>query len=88
MQSAVEEYSSRRSQLIEEDRSLRLDRAKLQCLTSVEAQAERIVRALRAEEANSLWGQVHEDIQLPFPGMEFLTGKLSFGALSMTLLLI
>ena len=60
---------------MKQDRALRVDASKLDNLSSTEAEAERIVRIMRAEEAVSVWGVKHEGIEHPFPGMEFLTSK-------------
>ena len=68
-------YLADRDKLIRQDRGLRVDAAKLDDLSATEAKAEEIVRALRAEEAVSVWGAEHQDIEHPFPGMEFLTSR-------------
>ena len=68
-------YLADRNNLIKQDRALRVDAGKLGNLSSTEAEAERIVRVMRAEEGVSVWGADHEGIDLPFPGMEFLTSK-------------
>lgn len=68
-------YLANRDELIKQDRALRVDAARLDNLSTTEAKAEEIVRALRAEEAVSVWGAEHENIEHPFPGMEFLTSK-------------
>lgn len=69
------EYLDDRTKLIRQDRALRVDAVKLDNLTPTEAAAEDIIRVMRAEEAVSVWGAEHEDIEHPFPGMEFLTSK-------------
>lgn len=75
-------YLERREQLIHEDRAHRVDSSRLKNLTDVEAQADRIVRRIRADEAQSIWGTegktifdyVPEDTSPNvFPGMAFLT---------------
>ena len=71
----ISTYLADRDNLIKQDRALRVDAAKLENLSKIEAEAERIVRELRAEEAVSVWGAEHEDIECTFPGMEFLTSK-------------
>ena len=68
-------YLADRDKLIKRDRGLRVDAVKLDDLSATEAKAEEIVRALRAEEAVSVWGAEHQDIEHPFPGMEFLTSR-------------
>lgn len=40
-----------------------------------EIEADKIVRKIRALEAETIWRQDYPDVQHPFPGMEFLTGK-------------
>lgn len=69
----IEAYKAARAALIDADRSLRRDR---QERTEAEVRAERIVRAIRTEEASTIWNQEHALIPHPFPGMEFLTGRL------------
>ncbi|KAI0945708.1 hypothetical protein AcW1_001866 [Taiwanofungus camphoratus] len=77
-------YLERREQLIHEDRAHRVDSSRLKNLTDVEAQADRIVRRIRADEAQSIWGTegktifdyVPEDTSPNvFPGMAFLTSR-------------
>jgi len=68
-------YLADRVKLIKQDRALRVDAVKLDNLSATEVAAEEIVRAMRAEEAVSVWGAEHEDIEHPFPGMEFLTSR-------------
>lgn len=68
-------YLDERDKLIKQDRALRVDAAKSDVLTSTESAADAIVRAMRAEEAVSVWGAEHEGIEHPFPGMEFLTSR-------------
>ena len=68
-------YLDDRANLIKQDRALRVDATKLDGLTPTEAAAEKIVRAIRAEEEVSVWGAEHEHIEHPFPGMEFLTSR-------------
>ncbi|KAG6872014.1 hypothetical protein C0993_002505, partial [Termitomyces sp. T159_Od127] len=66
----IEAYKSARAALIEGDRSLRRDR---QQRTEAEVRADRVVRAIRTEEASTIWNKEHASIPHPFPGMEFLT---------------
>ena len=69
-------YLADRDSLIMQDRVLRVDAIKLGAgLSPTEAAAEEIVRAMRAEEAVSVWGVKREGIDHSFPGMEFLTSK-------------
>ena len=75
MPSDLSAYFANRDELIKQDRALRVDTPKLEDLSATEAKAEEVVRALRAEEAISVWGVEHQDIEHPFPGMEFLTAR-------------
>jgi adenosine deaminase CECR1 len=68
-------YLAERDTLIKQDRALRVDANKLENLSATEAAAEEIVRALRAEEAVSIWAAEHEGVEHTFPGMEFLTSR-------------
>ena len=68
-------YLADRDKLIKQDRALRVDAVRMDSLSTTEAKAEEIVRALRAEEAISVWGAEHENIEHPVPGMEFLTSR-------------
>ncbi|KAF9246421.1 Metallo-dependent hydrolase [Melanogaster broomeanus] len=69
------DYLQKRAELISEDRALRVDYARATTFTPTELQADRIVRAIRAQEAETIWGVEHDGVPHPFPGMEFLTGK-------------
>ncbi|KAG5643235.1 hypothetical protein DXG03_001319 [Asterophora parasitica] len=77
--SDLEAYNAARAALINEDRALRRDRHATTTSDEeqlqLEAQADLRVRAIRAEEAATIWTQEHENIPHPFPGMEFLTGR-------------
>lgn len=68
-------YLANRDSLIKQDRAFRVDAAKLGNLSETEAAAEQIVRAMKAEEADSVWRAEHEGVEHPFPGMGFLTSK-------------
>lgn len=70
----LEDYLRDRANLIDEDRALRTDRDTTKRFSSAELRADRVVRAIRVEEAETVWGVEHEDVPHPFPGMEFLTG--------------
>ncbi|KAH9948004.1 Metallo-dependent hydrolase [Amylocystis lapponica] len=81
----TEDYLKRREQLILEDRAQRVDTARLASLPPIEQQAEAIVRAIRAQEAVSVWdagkyttSDYSPDDTSPniFPGMSFLTGSV------------
>ena len=71
----ISTYLADRDTLIKRDRALRVDAIKLDDFSTTEAAADGIVRAMRAEEAVSVWGVEHEGIEHPFPGMEFLTSR-------------
>jgi adenosine deaminase CECR1 len=66
-------YQTQRDALIAEDRSQRVDYKDTPSV--VELKADEVIRNIRKEEAISVWGAKHDDIEHPFPGMEFLTGK-------------
>lgn len=73
--SELERYKSERAALIQQDRSLRSDHSHSSPLSTAEANADRVIRDLRASEASSIWAADYGDeIPHPFPGMEFLTG--------------
>ncbi|KAF8891209.1 hypothetical protein BD779DRAFT_1670856 [Infundibulicybe gibba] len=73
--SGLLEYQSLRSNLIQEDRSLRREFSRIRSRTELEVHADAIIRKIRAEEASSIWTVESESVQHPFPGMEFLTGR-------------
>lgn len=82
----MESYLEQREKLIREDRAQRVDFARISSLSETEAQADAIVRAIREEEAVSVWDTEKYTVQdyLPddespnvFPGMNFLTGMCS-----------
>ncbi|KIJ69089.1 hypothetical protein HYDPIDRAFT_79661 [Hydnomerulius pinastri MD-312] len=73
---ALADYLQRRAELINEDRALRVDYARAATVTPTELKADEVVRAIRAKEATTIWGDEHDDVPHPFPGMEFLTGPL------------
>ena len=81
MSTDLEEYFARRERLISEDRGQRLDSgAGNTIVDEAEVKADRLVRAIRAQEARSIWGpdssvEVDDGTHL-FPGMAFLTGTL------------
>lgn len=67
-------YQAKRAALINEDRALRPDYTRKANQSSIDLEADKIVRSIRAAEAISVWASEHADIPHPFPGMEFLTG--------------
>jgi len=72
---SLSEYESQRASLIDEDRSLRREFSVYTSLKSdKEVEADRIVRKIRALEAETIWKDDYPNIPHPFPGMEFLTG--------------
>jgi len=72
---SLSEYDYQRASLIDEDRSLRREFSVYTSLKSdKEVQADRIVRKIRALEAETIWKDDHPNVPHPFPGMEFLTG--------------
>lgn len=66
-------YEVERAALIEKDRSLRREYARIQ-ISSAEREADKVVRRVREEEARSIWSADYDGVPHPFPGMEFLTG--------------
>lgn len=76
------EYFARRQALISEDRAQRLDAQPL-TLSEKEAEADKLVRVVRAREALNVWGpesgnaDIDDESHL-FPGMAFLTGERSY----------
>ncbi|KAF9778026.1 hypothetical protein BJ322DRAFT_1094454 [Thelephora terrestris] len=71
----ISTYLADRDSLMRQDRALRVDAIKLDNLSATEAAADEIVRAMKAEEAVSVWGAERADIERTFPGMEFLTSR-------------
>lgn len=71
---ALDNYLRDRINLINEDRALRTDHDITRHISSTELRADRVVRAIRSKDAETLWGVEHDDVPHPFPGMEFLTG--------------
>jgi hypothetical protein len=72
------EYQSQRSSLVNEDRSLRREflPSNLKARSDREVEADKIVRRIRSQEAETIWRQEYPLIPHPFPGMEFLTGNV------------
>ena len=69
------EYLDDRASPMRPDRVLRVDVIKLDGLTPIETSFDEILRAMRAEEAVSVWRAEYEHIEHPFPGTEFLTSR-------------
>lgn len=72
---ALDAYMLSRTDLIAEERSRRRDSTYMTNFSTVEKQADVVIRQIRKEEANTIWSDNHEDIPHVFPGMEFLTGR-------------
>jgi len=72
--SFLAEYQAQRASLIDNDRSLRRENLTAHLRSDKELEADRIVRKIRALEAETIWKEEHPSIPHPFPGMEFLTG--------------
>lgn len=74
--SSFSDYQSQRSSLINDDRSLRREYlpSNLKLISVKEAEADRIVRRIRSQEAETIWREENTSVPHPFPGMEFLTG--------------
>lgn len=70
------QYMSQRSSLITEDRSLRREflSSNLKSRSSKEIEADKLIRQIRAHEAETIWKEEYPNIPHAFPGMEFLTG--------------
>lgn len=79
----MEEYLHARERLIAEDRFLRVDADALGAASHTEKQADEILRRIRAEEHETVWGRTAPEIPGAahvFPGMEFLTGECQGGS--------
>lgn len=74
----ISDYQMQRASLIDEDRSLRREFLSSHLRSAKEIEADKIVRKIRALEAETIWKQDYPSIPHPFPGMEFLTGMFSF----------
>lgn len=70
-------HLAERAALITNDRGMRRENASAKARSTKEIEANRILREIRAKEAETIWRENHSDIKHPFPGMEFLTGKHS-----------
>ncbi|KAF9564345.1 Metallo-dependent hydrolase [Agrocybe pediades] len=73
--SAMDDFLSARTSLIQEDRSLRREFLSTNLRSDKEVEADKIVRKIRAHEAATIWTEELPSVPHPFPGMEFLTGK-------------
>lgn len=77
----MDEYLAKRTELIGQDRALRLDFGRRDFYTAESEKADGIVRRIRAAEAISVWGPDNkaardaDDATHLFPGMAFLTGQ-------------
>jgi len=72
------DYQMQRASFIDEGTSLRREFLSAHLRSVKEIDADRIVRKIRALEAETIWKQDHPTIPHPFPGMEFLTGGSFF----------
>ncbi|KAF9265607.1 Metallo-dependent hydrolase [Marasmius fiardii PR-910] len=72
--STLEQYNAKREELIKLDRGSRRDH-QVTTLSAAEAEADQVIRSIRAAEATSIWSLDYPSIPHPFPGMEFLTGR-------------
>lgn len=70
----VEEYLTSRTALISEERAIRRDFRELGRATEDELHADQIVRAIKLEEAKTIWAVDHPDTPNVFPGMAYLSG--------------
>lgn len=73
---ALQDYHAKRTAFIQDDRSLRRENVRLSACSVKEKQADEIIRHIRTVEETKVWKQEYADVPHPFPGMEFLTGKL------------
>ena len=74
MELSTANYAAQRASLIDKDRSLRREFLRTGLYSDQEKKADKILRAIRASEAATIWNQDYPSIPHPFPGMEFLTG--------------
>ena len=75
----IADYETLRTSLIDEDRSLRREFLRTDLYSDKEKEADKVLRAIRASEAATIWNEEHPSIPHPFPGMEFLTGMWDLG---------
>ncbi|KLO10537.1 adenosine deaminase-related growth [Schizopora paradoxa] len=71
----LEVYLTARTALITEERSIRRDFKELAKATEDELHADQIVRAIKLEEAKSIWAVDHPDTPNVFPGMAYLSAR-------------
>ena len=72
--SLIADYEAQRASLIDDDRSLRREFLRADLYSDKEREADKVLRAIRASEAATIWSEERPSIPHPFPGMEFLTG--------------
>lgn len=70
----IDTYLAARTAFIDDDRSLRRENVTIKTRSTKEAEADSILRQVRAKEAETIWKEDYPEIKHPFPGMEFLTG--------------
>lgn len=80
--SSLTEYDKQRLSFITDGLSLRRETLTADLRTDQEVEADKVVRKIRAMEAETIWKADYPSIPHPFPGMEFLTGKRSSGTRS------
>ena len=73
----VSDYAAAREALIESERSLRQDYALIKNATEDELLADKFIREIRSEEAETIWSVEHLGVPNVFPGMAFLSGEFS-----------
>lgn len=74
---SVESYLAARTALISEERAIRRDFRELGNATDDELQADQILRAIKLEEAKTVWAADHPDVPNVFPGMAYLSGEFN-----------
>ncbi|KLO10535.1 adenosine deaminase-related growth [Schizopora paradoxa] len=72
---SIESYLAARNALISEERSIRRDFRELHKATDAELHADQIVRAIKLEEAKTIWAIDHPDTPNVFPGMSYLSAR-------------
>jgi len=76
---SVESYLAARTALISEERALRRDFRELERATEDELHADQIVRAIKLEEAKTIWAVDYPDTPNVFPGMSYLSDPVKPG---------
>lgn len=76
MATEIDVYKKAREALIRDDLALRRENSSPVPFNDDSAKADAILKRIRQEEADAVWAKDYTLIPHPFPGMEFLTGKL------------